>query len=324
MDVIQETEDYIKEMIDHSLGLDVSNHTLELKLRASEEVQKCLRGECLDLQIRLKAKDELIDRARAEASLNAQAMKKFVEENQKLAMECTSLLDQRERLERECKLYEKDREVLMEFGNEADERARKAELRVFELEEELSRVTREAQSYNYQQEASKVATSEELMMEQNLLDSLLTTLVGDDKVIPHGHAFIKENGGLESFEKLLTLWNSLRPSTQKVLALAAHLKTLEIDKEHLRTNLTTAEEEVNLLFKENKILDKENKRLLRQQRERCYSTSGEKITSSDSAKGSKRKFSPIEGKIDFNESDSPRKPLSSLQQNSPEARKHKK
>lgn len=34
------------------------------------------------------------------------------------------------------------------------------------------------------------------------------------------------------------------PSTQKVLSLAAEVKTLEKDKEHLRINLNRAEEEV--------------------------------------------------------------------------------
>lgn len=36
----------------------------------------------------------------------------------------------------------------------------------------------------------------------------------------------------------------LRPSTKKVLSLAAELKALEKDKEHLRINLNKAEEEV--------------------------------------------------------------------------------
>lgn len=43
------------------------------------------------------------------------------------------------------------------------------------------------------------------------------------------------------------MWNlfcSLKPSTKKVVSLAAELKALEKDKEHLRTNLYRAEEEV--------------------------------------------------------------------------------
>lgn len=78
---------------------------------------------------------------------------------------------------------------------------------------------------------------------------------------------------------------SLKPSTQKVLSLAAEFKTLEKDKEHLRVNLDRAEEEVRLLFEQNKTLDVENKRLLRQlQKERNCNGSGGKKSSSASAK----------------------------------------
>jgi len=41
----------------------------------------------------------------------------------------------------------------------------------------------------------------------------------------------------------------LRPSTQKILSLAAEAKTLENDKEHLRINLARAEEEVRRVVK---------------------------------------------------------------------------
>ncbi|PRQ31943.1 hypothetical protein RchiOBHm_Chr5g0040961 [Rosa chinensis] len=69
------------------------------------------------------------------------------------------------------------------------------------------------------------------------------------------------------------MWNGLTPSSQKVLSLVAELKTLqknnvtlEKDEEHLRINLLSAEEEVKLLFEENKVLDEANKRLLKQYR----------------------------------------------------------
>lgn len=78
--------------------------------------------------------------------MNAQAVKKFVEENQKLAVECTNLVSQCTRWEKECSLYDHDREALMDFANEADERAKDAEIRVNELEEELRRI-KEKQSY---------------------------------------------------------------------------------------------------------------------------------------------------------------------------------
>lgn len=77
----------------------------------------------------------------------------------------------------------------------------------------------------------------------------------------------------------------MKPSTQKVLSLAAEFKILEKDKEHLRVNLDRAEEEARLLFEQNKTLDAENKRLLRQlQKERNRNGSGGKQSSSASAK----------------------------------------
>lgn len=72
--------------------------------------------------------------------MNAQALKKFIEENQRLGSECSKLLIERQKLEQECSLYDRDREALMEFGNEADERAKEAELRVQQLEEELGKL----------------------------------------------------------------------------------------------------------------------------------------------------------------------------------------
>jgi len=88
--------------------------------------------------------------------MNAAAIKKFVEENQRLAAECANLVSQCNKWERECSLYENDREALMEFGNEADERAREAEerakeaeIRVRELEEESGKALEELQFYKH-------------------------------------------------------------------------------------------------------------------------------------------------------------------------------
>lgn len=331
MDLSQGIDDYIKETIGYSLGLPVSKQTLELKLRASEEICKRLRDQYMNLKIKLKEKDEVIERARAESSINAQALKKFVEENQKLAMECANLLSQCSRWEKECSLYDHDREALMDFGNEADERAKEAEIQVHELEEDLRRVREELRFYKHQCEMHSVDSSAEVLaMEQLLLESLITTLVGNDEVAPTAHAFLETNSGVEVCQRLLKMWSSLRPFTRKVLAVAAEVKTLQKDKEHLRINLTRAEEEVNVLFEENKILDKENRRLMRRLKEGYHPGSGEKHTGSASTKGNKQKSSPkmsssspIERKIDFTDVDSPRKPLSPLQYNSPDSRMHK-
>ena len=64
MDLPQETDDYIRESIEYSLGLPVSTHTLELKLRFSEETQRRLRDQYLYLKSKLKEKDETIERVR--------------------------------------------------------------------------------------------------------------------------------------------------------------------------------------------------------------------------------------------------------------------
>ncbi|XP_076891049.1 uncharacterized protein LOC143542284 [Bidens hawaiensis] len=314
MDLRKETNDFIRESIDYSFGLPVSTHTLELKLLSSEETQRQLREQYLYLKSKLQEKDEVIECVRAESSMNAQAVKKFVEENQKLALECSNLLAQCNRWEKECSLYDSDREALMEFGNEADNRAKEAEARVRDLEQELTKL------------------SEELMIktestEHFLVDTLLSTLISKDDVASAAHSFLKANSGVEVCQKMLEMWESLKPSTHKVLALVSEVKILQKEKDHIRNNLTTAEEEVKVLFEENNLLDKENTRLMKLiQKERQLNNSGGK-QNSESLKNNKRKSSPRDfccSPIDFNESGSPRKALSPLRHNSPESRLHKK
>ena len=53
-------------------------------------------------------------------------------------------------------MYDHDREALMDFGNEADERAKEAEIRVLELEEELQKMAEELQLYKHQCEMQSV------------------------------------------------------------------------------------------------------------------------------------------------------------------------
>lgn len=331
MDIPQEIDDYIKESIQYSLGLPVSAQTLELKLQASLEAQNQLRDRCLHLHSKLKEKDEIIERTRAEASMNALALKKFVEENQKLALECVNLLSQCSKWEKECSLYDHDREALMDFGNEADERAKEAEMRVRELEEELRRSVDELRFYKHEYELRAVDSSVHgTAVEENLLESVLATLINKDGGVATAHDFLEANSEHELCQELLKMWNHLKPSTQRVLSLAAEVKTLENEREHLKLNLHRAEEEVKLLFDENNLLDEENKRLLQQYlKERNHPGSGGKHISSASAKGNKRKcspktHSPIERKIDFTDLESSRQPLSPLQHNSPNPRLHKK
>ncbi|KAE8729356.1 putative RNA-binding family protein [Hibiscus syriacus] len=329
MDIPQEVDDYMKETIEHSLGLQISTQSLQSKLRSTEEAQRRLRDQCIFLLSKLKEKDQIIDRSKAEANMNAVALKRFVEENQKLAAECADLLTRCNKWERECSLYDHDREALMDFGNEADERAKKCEIRAHELEEELEKLTEELRFYKRHDESRGIdSSSEGTTLEENLLESVLSTLICKDEVTC-GRTFLEANNSLEACERLLKMWNRLRPSTQKILALAAEVKTLEKDKEHLRMNLCKAEDEVKVLFEENNILNEENRRLLRQYlKEKNLHDSGGKHSGSASTKTNKRKSSPkmcspIEKKIDFTDPDSARNPLSPLRHNSPDLRMNK-
>nr|XP_043608309.1 centlein-like [Erigeron canadensis] len=330
MDIPQETEEFIRENIDYSLGLPVSYRTLQLKLRSLEESHRVLRDQYLYLKSKLNEKDDVIERVRAEATMNAQAVKKFVEENQKLAIECTNLVNQVKKLEHECSLYDRDREALMDFGNEADNRAREAELRVQDLEERLGELTKELELYKKHaegQEAGDIAKT--LSTEDLLLDTLLSTLITKDDIASTAHSFLEANSGVELCKYMLEMRQSLKPSTQKILALASEIKILQKDKDHLRSNLTTAEEEVKVLFEENNVFDKENRKLMRLlQKERQLNDSGGRHNSaslkSNKRKSSPRDCSPIEKKIDFIESGSPRKALSPLRHNTPESRLLKK
>lgn len=73
-----------------------------------------------------------------------------------MAEECKRLLSDCSKWERECSLYDHDREALMDFGNEADERAKEAEIRVQELEVELGKVLDELNFYKHRDETCGV------------------------------------------------------------------------------------------------------------------------------------------------------------------------
>ncbi|KAK7311651.1 hypothetical protein RJT34_09924 [Clitoria ternatea] len=326
MDLPGDIDDCIKQTIDYSLGLPVSSQILEAKLRASEESQLRLREQLHSLVPKLKQKDQLIECLKSEAGMNARALKKFVEENQRVAKECEKLFEQCQLLEKECALYDKDREALMEFGNDADERAREAQSRVLDLERDL--LSRETELKKYKHQRDLVDSSSACSLEEKkLLDSFLETLPTKDD--DSTYTFLQVNSENETCIKFLSAWNCIKPSTRRVLSLVAEIKSLENDKEHLRINLDKAEAEVKLLFDENIILEEKNKRLLKLYKERNHSGSGGKHTNSSSAKSNKRKSSPrtsspMERKIDFEDVDSAREPLSPLQYNSPDCRMHKK
>lgn len=331
MELPQELENYIKHSIDHTLKLSVPNESLSLKVQSLETANHLLRNQYLTLMSKLKQKEQALELAKGEANMNAQAIKKFVEENQKLAAECTNLVNQCSKLERECSLYDHDREALMEFGNEADERAKEAEIRVSELDDELKKLSEEVNYYKHQCEMLSVDSSKDVTFkEQKLLNTLVASLVNKMEVVKTASGFLEANSEVETCRELFNMWNSLRPETQNILSLAAHVRTLQKDKEHLTINLHRAEEEVRVLFEENHILDEENKRLLKLYKsEKKHASSGGKHDSSARTKNNKRKtspgmISPVERKIDFNDFDTIRCPLSPLKENSPGSKSHKK
>ncbi|CAN8246801.1 unnamed protein product [Cochlearia groenlandica] len=301
MDLSQELDDYIKDTIDHSLGLPISIESLEKKLCAALESQIRLRDQYLTLVSRLKEKDVVIDRVRSEASMNAQALKKFVEENQKLASECGDLLSKCKKLERECLLYHQDRDALMEFGNESDERAREAEAKVRELEEEIGRMSEEIQKRKVRIELDQADQC--TPCEEDLLDSVLGSLISKDETVM-GRLFLESNIQDQSCQTLLSKWDQLKPTTQKVLSLVSMAKKFEKEKECIIQNLAKAEQEVELVSSQNRELDRENRKLLRQQSPLC--SEERKRNSASSAKSNKRKSpkmmmmsSPIEKRLEF-------------------------
>ncbi|KAG9132753.1 hypothetical protein Leryth_014028 [Lithospermum erythrorhizon] len=330
MDLGKETEDYIRESIEYSVGLPVSTNTLRLKLHAVEESNRRLRDQNLFLQSKLIEKDQTLDRFKAESSMNAQALKRFVEENQRLAEECRDLLEQCKKWEGECALYERDREALMDFSNEADERATDAEQKLGELKEEVQKLEEKLQYYKTQCDAKSVdATGNSTYKEQQLVESFFPAIIDKVDAASTARALVEANGGIEDCQSLVTKLNGLSPYALKVLALVAKVKLLQKAKDILRNNLVTAEEEVEALFQENKTLDAENKRIMLEsvREKRITGSGGCRSRSASSTKGNKRKSStklssdrPVEKKLDYGDEDSLRFPLLPLQFNSPECK----
>uniref|UniRef100_A0A1D1XV10 Centrosomal protein n=1 Tax=Anthurium amnicola TaxID=1678845 RepID=A0A1D1XV10_9ARAE len=109
-----ETEEYIRESIENSLGLPVSAKTLRLKLLASEDERRRLRDKIFLLQGLLSEADSRLEQYRAEASMNAQGLRRCIEEKEAVASGYADLVNHCAKLQEECTLYERDIEMLME------------------------------------------------------------------------------------------------------------------------------------------------------------------------------------------------------------------
>ncbi|XP_020593656.1 myosin-10-like [Phalaenopsis equestris] len=233
MDMLQEVDDYIKESIECSLGLPVSEKTLRLKLLASEDERHRLQDQIFFLQDQLKESHKRLQLSKEETNMNLQGLKNCIQDKERMAARCVEMENYCAKMESECMLFERDLEKAMESCDELE----------------------------------------------------------------------KENNELRA---------QLRDSLS-AQALVAEVKSLQEDKENLRINLQRAEEEVKVLFEDNRLLDDENKRLLRLlQRETQRHGSGNKLSAS-SSKG-KRKSSMMKSiafgrQIEFNSEEQARQPL---------------
>ncbi|KAM0923265.1 hypothetical protein ACQ4PT_005587 [Festuca glaucescens] len=269
-------DEYVRDSIRASLGLPVPDRSLRLKLLASEDLRRRLQDQVFSLEEALHAAARRIDLlkvrplspsavtssshlvspratagptrflhviAQKESAMNAEGIRRCVEEKEAMAAARAQLAAQAAKLEKEVTLYERDLERAMES---CDELAR-------------------------------------------------------------------ENDDLRARLK----------DANDLTALNNEVQALQRDREILKTNLNKAEEEVKLLFEENRTLDEANKRLLsllnRSERKHSASNSTKKRKSS-----SLKDTSPVSLAIDFNSVDASRHPLSPLPQNSPDCRVHKK
>ncbi|KAG1361127.1 putative myosin-10 [Cocos nucifera] len=120
-----ETDEYIRESIESSLGLPISDKNLRLKLLASEDARHRLQDRIFVLEERLKDTEKRVGQYKAEATMNAQGLRRCIEEKEMVASGYDDLVNHCAKLEKECSLYERDLERVMEscdeFAKENDE-----------------------------------------------------------------------------------------------------------------------------------------------------------------------------------------------------------
>ena len=93
MELPQEFDGFFKHSIFNLLGLAVPEESFQLKIQSLEWSSYILRNHHLSILSKLKQKEQAIELIMAEACLSVQAMKKFVEENNKLAAECENFVE---------------------------------------------------------------------------------------------------------------------------------------------------------------------------------------------------------------------------------------
>ncbi|KAL8261491.1 hypothetical protein R6Q59_025540 [Mikania micrantha] len=247
---IEDIDDYLREMMEYTLGLPMSARTLNLKIRAAEGSIMHRREQCFALRFHLMERDRIIECIKAESSLNEHALKKHEIEHERLIVNRADLLTRCEKGENESKLHAPGSQALMNFKDQAEERRNKAESHVHHLEDETSKLSEELQFFKQKAEVD--------CTENVLVDALISTLINKGEVASASRSFLQANSEFDSCKKMLQIWDSLKPSTHNILALASEVKKLQKDTDILRSNLIKAEEEATLLLEENNLMDTEN------------------------------------------------------------------
>ncbi|CAM6010163.1 unnamed protein product [Sphagnum balticum] len=151
-----ELDTYVQKSIAHLLEPCACRQHLDSKLSESEDHRRQLQLQVHELHSRLEEADCKCAKAKQEACLNAQALKRQIADWQKLAdhckavtQECALLTQECARLESECNLYYNDREVFMQAADEAEERAAAAQERAAAAETRIQELITELESHEH-------------------------------------------------------------------------------------------------------------------------------------------------------------------------------
>ncbi|KAJ4778364.1 SKIP interacting protein 16 [Rhynchospora pubera] len=226
-EISPEVDDYIKESIEISLGLPISEKNMQLKIVALEDTRHRLQSQIFELEDRLIL-------AKAEANLNAQGLRRSIEDKEKILSEYAQLQEHHSKLEEGFK-------------------------RTVEACDELERDNEE-------------------------------------------------------------LYAKLIDSSKVRVDLMAQVESLKVEKEQLLVNLNKAEEEVVLLSKENKILERE-KKVFAEHFKRRQLGHDPKLPASSAAKikgKSGIRKSTAAGRLIDSDKEDARDPLTPINFNSPE------
>ncbi|XP_022951817.1 uncharacterized protein LOC111454550 [Cucurbita moschata] len=167
--------------------------------------------------------------------MSAQGLKKAIERNERLSKENSRLEDQLKKM----KVIASRGKMAIHGVKEAEDRARKLNNEAMKLTEDL----------NFFKEQHQMRKFSFASMEEVLVETALNDLVLRDTGSTVGQ-FLVANMNNDSCRRLLHLSQSLRPSTQRALFLAAQIKTLEENNRQLQIRLSVAQGEVILLSDE--------------------------------------------------------------------------